>query len=97
MPTSCCEIATPPTSQVSFGNGLGNARTSAAQIRLTSPLKIRTSADRDDHDVVSSGAPLDRADDDALGAEPEPKAITSVSDEGEPLVQPWFSISVQAM
>ena len=43
MPTSCCEIATPPICHVSFGNGLGKARTSADQIRLASPLKVSTS------------------------------------------------------
>ena len=33
----------PPICQVSFGNGLGNARISADQIRPASPLKISTS------------------------------------------------------
>ena len=42
VPTSCCEIETPPTCHVSFGNGLGNALISADQIRLARPLKVRT-------------------------------------------------------
>ena len=42
MPTSCTEIATPPIVQVSFGNGLGKARTSADQIQPAAPLKMRT-------------------------------------------------------
>ena len=43
VPTSCCEIETPPICHVSFGKGLGNDRISADQIRLARPLNVRTS------------------------------------------------------
>jgi len=69
---------------VSFGNGLGNARTSAVQIRLTRPLKIRTRP-IDDH-RRQERRPLDRADDGTLDAEAEPEGDHEREAEGEPLV-----------
>ncbi len=36
---SCTEIATPPTSHVSLGNGLSKAFTSAPQIQPVSPFR----------------------------------------------------------
>src|SRR5215211_2124523 len=38
VPTSCDEIATPPTSHVVFGNGLSNALPSAPPIHPAAPL-----------------------------------------------------------
>ena len=96
MPTSCCEIATPPISQVSFGNGLGNARTSAVQIRLTRPLKIRTRPIVT-ITVVSSGARSIGRMTTRSTPRPSPKAITSVRPKASHSFTPWFSISVQAM
>ena len=96
MPTSCCEIATPPISQVSFGNGLGNARTSAVQIRLTRPLKIRTRPIVT-ITIVSSGARSIGRMTTRCDAEAEPEGDHERQAEREPVVQPWFSISVQAM
>ena len=45
IPTSCFEIATPPTSQASVGNGRlgGNERTSAFQIQFVRPPSMMKS------------------------------------------------------
>ena len=96
MPTSCCEIATPPITQVSFGNGLGKARTSADQIRPARPLKIRT------RPIVT--ITVVRIEARSIGRitvrcrpTPSPKAKTSVTAKASQMFTPWFSISVQAM
>ena len=56
--------------QVSFGNGLGKARTSADQIKPAAPLKMRTRPIVT-ITTVSIGRALDRPDHDALDAEAE--------------------------
>ena len=89
-------METPPICHVSFGKGLGNARISADQIRLASPLNVRTrpivmiTIVRTD--ALETGAMTTR-----WIPRPSAKAKASVTTNAGQYDQPWFSISVQAM
>ena len=95
-PRSWTLIATPPTSKVLFGNGLGKTFSSGPQIHAASPFRITSSAIVAITIVSGFARSIGRITTRWI-ATPPPNAIAIVTKNAGQYEKPWCSINDHAM